>query len=264
MTEENIVIPVTPEILDIVKLIEELENRLAAILRKVEERLGKYEAEKEAFNLLVIIIRNLDGFLLMLKKDLCLLAPGEALARPAFEIAVRLLWMLAPNDPFEREARWIAHLKNEEENRENMAKFWQEIGKAQGEDITLQDVRKFREGISNLLLEKGYHPLEKMPSLRRMMKDIHEEEKYIVYMILCQSTHGTHIATWKYRRNLGCSEIAGEFITPKDWVLGIRIILYSLIISGKRFLEVMGEDKEEWVTDEEAARLDNKIRKLVI
>lgn len=262
--DKEIVIPVTTEIMDIVKLIEEAEHRLALILQRIgPEKVGKYESEKEAFYLLILIIRNMDGFLLLAKEDLCLIAPAEALARPAFEIAIKILWILAPDDPFEREARWVAHLRGEEETRKKVNQLLISEGKAQRKDNILENVQNFREDITNLLLQKGYKPPEQIPNVREMMKSIGEEKKYKIYVSLCQSTHGSHIATWNYRRNLGVNEITGEFIDYKDWFLGFKTIWYSLSSAGKRFLEIVGEDAKDWLTPEYEENIRVTINKIM-
>lgn len=175
--EENIVIPVTPEIQRIVALFEESIGYLTPILQRINEnKLGKYESEKEAFNLLVIVLRDIEAFLLLAKKDLSLLPAAEAVARPAFEIATRIVWMLQPNDPFDREARWILHIKAEEDDREKMVKFQKELGVKVEQNNLLSEIRNFREGITDLLKQKGYCPPKQFPNMRDMLNAIGEKK----------------------------------------------------------------------------------------
>ena len=46
---------------------------------------------------------------------LSLLPPAKAAARAAFKSSVKAAWLVHPRDPFEREARSLAHLRTEED-----------------------------------------------------------------------------------------------------------------------------------------------------
>src|SRR4029077_3731485 len=74
-----------------------------------------YEAPFEALNLFNLTIRHVEGVIALARRDLVMLPPAELAARAALESAVRAAWTMAPADLFERESRWLAHLKTEED-----------------------------------------------------------------------------------------------------------------------------------------------------
>jgi hypothetical protein len=64
--------------------------------------------------MLVPIIRNVEGVLLMAREDLRLLPAAFSTSRTAYEVAIRVLWLMDPTDPYEREVRWLAYLSQDE------------------------------------------------------------------------------------------------------------------------------------------------------
>jgi hypothetical protein len=77
--------------------------------------LGKYESEDEGILLMNIIIRHVESITHLANYDLVLLPSAFILARSILEASTKIKWMLYPKDPMEREARWLVHLKGEEE-----------------------------------------------------------------------------------------------------------------------------------------------------
>ena len=103
---------------------EELDRAIGLFLeaRKTLPPLGRYESEIEAVNLFALAIRDIEGVVALAREDLVLLPPAMAAARAAFEAAVKGAWIVDVDDPFEREVRWLAHLKAEERFYERVAK----------------------------------------------------------------------------------------------------------------------------------------------
>lgn len=67
-----------------------------------------YEADVEAVSLFTLVIRHVQGVLAMARSDFSLIPPANTSARAAFETSVRAAWMVNADDPFVREARWLA------------------------------------------------------------------------------------------------------------------------------------------------------------
>lgn len=109
----NPVLPPTPDILKINNLLDNVLTSFTEAMRS-KKPLGKFEADIEALHMLIIDIRNVEGVTTLAGSDLVLLPAAISMARSAFEIGIRLRWMIEPQDPFEREIRWLAHIKEHE------------------------------------------------------------------------------------------------------------------------------------------------------
>src|SRR5689334_21244387 len=100
--------------------------------------------------------------------------------------------MLDPEDPFEREVRWLAHLREGEDYHRRITEQLSRRGAdASNEQNMYEAIRSFRLGVE-AKLPPPHLPLPKVPSLWTMLEDIGADEKYLTYRILSQFTHGTH------------------------------------------------------------------------
>jgi len=81
--------------------------------RKSLPPLGRWEADIEANNLFNLAIRHIESIVELARRDLVLLPSANVLARAVFETSVKAAWMVQPDDPFQRELRWLAHLQEE-------------------------------------------------------------------------------------------------------------------------------------------------------
>jgi hypothetical protein len=109
----NILMPPTPEILHIADSVERAIGQFLGA-RETIPPLGKFESDVEALLLFTLVIRDIEAILTLARTDLVLLPSACVLARAVFEIAVKAAWMVHPDDPFDREVRWLAHLAEEE------------------------------------------------------------------------------------------------------------------------------------------------------
>jgi hypothetical protein len=128
---EDIVLPPTP---DIEKVCDQLNILIHRILsaRNTFPILGEYEAGLESLNLLNLMIRNVEAVTELATKDLVLLPSTINLTRSLFEMAMKTLWMLAPQDAFDRKVRWLAQLQTEEDYYD---RFAQRLGKFGADNI---------------------------------------------------------------------------------------------------------------------------------
>jgi hypothetical protein len=74
-------------------------------------RAGLWEAPLDAVVLHVLVVRHTEAFCAVARDGVSMLPSAQVLARAVFEVAARGLWLLAPADPFQREARWLALMK---------------------------------------------------------------------------------------------------------------------------------------------------------
>jgi hypothetical protein len=109
----TVLLPITPPVKTACDALEAFIGDFIAAWRTFPPP-GKYEAEVEAHNLFKLVIRNAEGILELARHDLILLPPALAAARACFETAVKASWLVNPENPFDREARYLIHLKAEE------------------------------------------------------------------------------------------------------------------------------------------------------
>jgi hypothetical protein len=84
-------------------------------------QLLKWEADVEAMLLQSQAIRDIEAILELAGTDLVLLPSGNVLARAVFEIALKAAWLVQPEDPYEREVRWLVHLEEDARVNEKVA-----------------------------------------------------------------------------------------------------------------------------------------------
>ena len=225
------------EILLVADLIEEGIGRLLRARAGVDPGFGTYESSVEARNLLNLTVRNLEAIVELARRDLVLVPAAAVLARSVFEISVRVIWLLYPSDPFERESRWLVHLRTEENAHIKWARLVEQLGGDAESSIRLSDqFRSFREGVS-AKLPPGTPTLDKVPDLRAMLRSLGEERKYLYYMRLSQFTHGSHLATGLYRKHLGTMKELGEFVGPDDWRWVFVAAWFSFSAAARSFME---------------------------
>ena len=215
----HVVRPPTKEVLSAAQALDSAIGLFLNALGRATD-IGKFESDVEARLLYALIIRGAEGTLELARKDLVLLPAAVSVARATFETAIRALWMLDPDDPYEREVRWLAHLRADEVHFIKVAAELQKLGLDSGD--LLEASKRYAEFESAVAarLPVGKVPLTYVPNLLGMLKSLERESQYVLYRHLSQYVHGTHLACSLYRRNLGKDKQLGEFVTAADW--GIR------------------------------------------
>lgn len=188
---------------------------------------SRYEADVEAVNLFNLVIRHVEGVLALARTDLVLVPPAYACARAAFETATKAAWMVDADDPFDREARWLAHLQEEERVYQRAASRSSVPADAARFKAHANAIVEFREGVADLL-PKHVKPLRGNPSLEEVSRSIGGAHLYSLYIYLSQFVHGGHLATGLYRQNLGTEKKLGEFVVPANWYIAFRLCWLSL------------------------------------
>ncbi|MFT3894076.1 MAG: DUF5677 domain-containing protein [Anaerolineales bacterium] len=254
-------LPPTPDIKKACGLLEEFIHQILNA-RKSSSGSGEYEANVEAENLMYLIIRNIEAVITLAREDLVLLPSAMILTRSVFEMAMKTLWMLAPQDVFNREVRWLAQLQTEEEYYDRVSRQLHKLGLDNSKAVRMRDeVSAFRIAVTNVL-PPPYTPISKVPNLAELMKDINEGSKYSFYTFLCQYSHGSHVATSIYRRGLGTKKEFGEYIAAKDWGLVFSMCWYSLAKTSERIFEIAGIDVNQFLKDEFVAEIQETIKRI--
>jgi Family of unknown function (DUF5677) len=195
----NIILPTTEPVARVCTLLDDLVGKFIATCRNRPPRVVEYEAEVEALNLFKVAIRNIEGVITLARNDLILLPPALAAARSCFEAAVKAAWLVNADDQFDREARWLVHLASEERYLARVAARLEKLGY----DVTdlrqrETDIRNFRLAVDKKL-PQHIARLKGTPSFEEMLAALGAQELYSFYLLLSQSAHAEHQATWLYR-----------------------------------------------------------------
>jgi hypothetical protein len=231
--------PMTEEIATKCDLLDRMIEASLAAINTVDAAYLQYEASFEAVNLFILTIRHVEGVIALARADLVLLPAAGLTARGAFESSVRAAWMVNAADPFERETRWLAHLKTEEEHLSREIRLLGALEIASQERLAteaskwqavtfqehLNSIKDFRQGVASELEARGYDANVAVPHFRECLRSLGEERTYGLYMHLSQIAHATHAGTRLYRRGLGTKRISGEFVDAEDWNLPLDINL---------------------------------------
>lgn len=217
--------PVKPITVEVAAACDLLESAIYSFLgaRNAANSDWQYGSSLEAYNLLNLVVRQIEGVFTLAREDLVLLPAAFACARAGFETAAKTAWMVDSDDPFVREARWLAHLQSEEQMCDRIS------NRVNAESSEYQDLKKraeqlkgFRLNVSSKLPEH-VAPLRGLPKMDEMLKSFGGKDLYFWYILLSQYVHGTHEATWLYRKQIGPEPELGEYIDPVDWYLPLRL-----------------------------------------
>ncbi len=233
----TIVQPPTKEILALCDDSDLLIERYLACVGTIRRTIRRFEAETEVYTIMKLLIRHLESVCQLARHDLVQLPSAVVLSRAAFEASVRARWMLRPVDPYEREVRWVLHLRSATEHYAKLERSTcipKETAAAYG--LRRQSYEEFGADISKLLCERGYSLPKQAPNIWEMVKDIGEPNLYHFYILLSAYTHTNFEAGNLYRKNLGNAKELGEFITPKDWQLPLEVAWRSFFVIAHDFL----------------------------
>ena len=250
--------PPTPGILRMADLIEQAVGRFLEA-RDTIPPLGKFESDVEALLLFNLVIRDTEAILTLARTDLVLLPSANVLARAVFEIALKAAWIVQPDDPFDREVRWLAHLAEEERLHKAAS---ESVAKSGGNPAMFKqrhaEIRDFRTGVARAL-PAGYSELPGNPGVEGMLENLGQKQMYFLYRVLAQYVHGGHASTWLYRKGLGTLKQGGEFISPKEWHTPLNTAWKNLQVFGETILRSLKSEVPEFLTVEEIVCLDREL-----
>jgi len=233
----------TADIGEACHMLEEMAARLMAFFGKVPSGLGQYESTAEAFSLLYLSTRNVQGVVDLARTTLLLLPSALVVSRAAFEAAIKAAWMIDTDDPFDREARYLAHLESEEKYLEWEARRISKVGiSTESTKAREENIKDFRLKMTAML--PPHTRVTGLPTLDQMLTSIGGEKLYAFYNKLSQYTHASHAATWLYRSGgLGTERKHGEFISADQWFLPLRICMLALGQPGRICIHRLGGDE---------------------
>ncbi|MFI0716456.1 hypothetical protein ACH4SK_38870 [Streptomyces inhibens] len=196
------------------------------------------------------MVRNIEAVLLMARTDEVLVPAAWVNARAVFEHAVRILWLLDPEDPMARECRWLGMLADTERSHRLVADGSQGYPGWDGHRATAESIRTFRDG-GIARLPDGYRP-QKPPSFEAMLRSLNSAFLHGLYREGSQYVHGSMWGTESYRRKLGDVAEFGEFIRTQDWALPLHLCWVSLRNAGSRLLDRTPAPACDWEATDQA------------
>lgn len=211
-------------------LIGDLANRVRRGTPLARSRMGRWESEVEALNLLLLSASFALATAKLARSSVSFLPSAHLNARGAMEAGARALWMLQPDDPFEREGRWLLHLESETSIRSRISKLFSK------EQENVGKVADFAAKV-RAALPAGTSVPKALPKFDRLLDAVGLPEKYIAYAYLSQTAHATHYGAGLNRRHLGTDKEFGEFVVAKDWWLPLSIQWWFLAVP----MEVLAE-----------------------
>ncbi len=246
----HVVQPPTKEVLALCDDSDKLIEHYLASVGTIRDSIRRFEAETETYTIMKLLIRHLESVCELARHDLVLLPSAVVLSRAVFEASVRARWMLRPVDPYEREVRWVLHLRSATEHcskLERSAHTPKDTAAAYGR--RRQSYEQFDTDISKLLSERGYSLPKQAPKIWEMLKDIGDPHLYQFYILLSAYTHTNFEAGSLYRQNLGCGKELGEFITSSDWRLPLEVAWKSFFLIARDFLYWVEADMATFSAD---------------
>ncbi|MYV77976.1 hypothetical protein GT352_29190 [Streptomyces sp. SID1046] len=233
---------------ELLQLTETLHRCISSFLQaRNSVQLGKWEAPAEARALSNLMIRNLEATLLLARTDEVMVGAAWTCGRSVFEHAVRIMWLLHPDDAYDRECRWLGVLADTERSHRLVAEAMENAptGPAGANHREMADaMQAFRDGVT-ALLPAGYTP-QKPPSFERMLRSIDSTQMYRFYREGSQFVHGSMWGTALYRRNLGVDAQFGEFTRTEDWIVPLSLCWLSLRNAGWVLLDRLQAPQCDW------------------
>ena len=208
----------------------------------------KWEALRHAWSLSNLALRHAEATILQAKTDMALAPSAWVTARAATEAAARCLWLLRPEDPWEREARWLALLREGARLGERAETKSNAYLVAQAATI-----REFAEAVEAKLPDGV-----RVSGMASMQSILAEEGAQLAefYVLASQYTHGAELATRAYRVNLGIDSAYGDFVDAKDWFQPVWVAWLSFRVTAVRLIS----ERNESPLPEVLALIDNQIR----
>lgn len=193
-------------------------------------RMSQYESTVAAFAIAHLVASNVRGVSVLGSHGSQNLPAAAACARSAFEGATTIAWMLDSTDIWDREARWLAYLKADQQLYERLAR---DLGERAPElasnlDATASKKAERRQAIADELEEKGARKYS-FPDMQTRLAAIGNGDLYVGYRQASDITHAGPDALSLVRHipSGGQFEFGALYGEP-DWTAQLRQSWWSL------------------------------------
>jgi len=176
-------------------------SALAALRRAVDKALAEgawssaSHADGEALAFMALAIANAAAIETLALENIHLVIAGTAAGRSACEGVITCAWMLAPDDPTERDRRWMGLFGEERAYWARMVQEANERGDTQVIVDALNDeVARVDAIIANVTPQfqaLGVEPLRKFPTFDERLEQVGQGRNYVLYKTACQFVHPT-------------------------------------------------------------------------
>lgn len=199
---------------------------------------SRWEAPRHGWTLSNLALRHAEATLALAKTDMVLASSAWVTARAAVEATGRCLWLLEPDDEWEREARWLVFLEEGARlgGRPEMKDCPQVI--AQSESI-----EDFRRAVFDKLPEGASAP-KRIESITTILA-ANDERLASFYVTASQHTHAAELATRTSRANLGVDATYGESVGAEDWLHPLTMSYVSFRATATRLIQLHAGEPPE-------------------
>lgn len=219
------------------------EHATELMHRVIRPLVGRYESDVTATGLTLLSIRHAEAVALCVLWGPSGFIPAAACARAAFETAVTAAWLQVPENPFEREGRWLGYYKGMERFYRNLAA---EHGDSESEvvDGFVQYGAQHELWRSRIEASLPIGAVVDRPSVPAMLKELGASPLYRVYRAASQIVHGEppaleYVMRTSYERDDPASTEPvfratrraidfGVFVTPDAAVAPLRLASYGV------------------------------------
>lgn len=201
--------------------------------RDADAALGsEWESLRYAWTLTNLAVRHAEATALLARTDAVLAPTAFVTARAAMETAARTLWLLEPDDSWEREARWLALLREGARLGTRHQVADDAVVRARAETIGA-----FADAVEAKLPEGVNVP--GTPSADAILAR-YGTGLDSFYVIASQFMHGAELATRSYRVNVGNAAEYGELSTLHDWILPLSHAWQAATAGVLRLMQASG------------------------
>lgn len=141
---------------------------------------------------------------------------ATVIARAAFEAAATVAWMLTPDDPISREARWLSYTADDTRQMRALAKDLPTTDDAARFLARATALEERHHAIAELLQAKGLS-LAPLPDLRSRMHTLGFPDLYSAYRVSSEIVHG-RTGALNYVRETSDGRVVRA--PPRNWLLG--------------------------------------------
>jgi hypothetical protein len=226
------------------RLCLEIEAFLQLVLERASRargRLGRYDHEVDANSLFVVVVRHVEAVLVLARKDLAFIASACVCARAAFEAQSRMIWLIEPHDPYQREARSARLARHDTKDLEKIASD-QSTPKPFRKDSAERSraFRDYAERVSDAIKAVGeYDTATPLPKVQELLDSFDSRRFYVYYRLLSAFVHSSRQSMRYFRRYLGADTVVRDIVGPRDWLLPFEVAWGSLFRSSAALLSLL-------------------------
>lgn len=212
----------------------------------------EWEADVEAYVMSNLVVRHVEATAQLARCDMVLLPAAWATARSALEVSARAEWLLEPDDPYEREARWLARLREGARFYGSVADRLDQLG-GSADSIRAMggSIDDFATDVSNRM-PNNVNAVPGIPSADALIGTV--PDRYLTYKMGSQYVHGTHEGASIYRRSLGTEKRLQERVGEPAWKDPLIACLNAMEMGLSRYLEVSGADASGYLSSTRFSR----------